>query len=458
MIAVISYLSLQECVMFTIAQPPPPHVVEQVATAMQRILTEVANEAAISSGWLRRQRSFTGASFVQTWVFACMDQPAVTTEALARMSGTVGISVSGSGIVQRCTPAALTLLQTVLEAAVAELISAEPVWLPLLRKVTGVYVLDSTVITLPDALAERWRGCGGHGPQAALKVQAVWDLTQGTLARLDLEQGRTHDSASAAQWTCWPAGSVRVADLGSVNRTVFARLQAAGVLVVSRLKVGTRLTNGLGRPLDVLATLRQHPADAQDLAVRLDGRPWRVIALPAPTEVAATRRRKLREAAARRRQVVSQAQWDWAEWTVLLTNALPTQLSAAEILTVYRARWQIELLFKLWKEHGRVDEVRSQQPWRVGCEVLAKLLALGCEHWVLLATAWAMPQRSIRKVVQGIQSYALAFALALSDTERLQAVIRTLHRSLQSGSRLNPRKRRPATYQRLLSPHLGYLT
>ena len=67
-----------------------PTLVAHVAAAMQRILTEVANEAALSSGWLRRQRCFTGASFVQTWVFASLDQPSVTTEALARMSGTVG--------------------------------------------------------------------------------------------------------------------------------------------------------------------------------------------------------------------------------------------------------------------------------------------------------------------------------------------------------------------------------
>jgi hypothetical protein len=441
----------------TISSPPAPAVIERVAHAMQRVLTEVAEEAAISSGWLRRQRRLTGASFVQTWVFASMDQPAVTTEALARMSGTVGTSVTGPALLQRCTAEAVTLLQTVLEAAVAELISAEPVWLPLLQKVSGVYLLDSTVITLPIALAERWRGCGGNGPQAALKIQTVWDLAHGTLARLDLGQGRTHDSASAAQWTVWPAGSVRVTDLGYVNHTVFARLQTAGVLVVSRLKVGTHLTDRQGHPLDLLATVRRQPDAVHELAVGLDGTPWRVIALPAPPEVAATRRQKLQEAAARRGQRVSQAQWAWAEWTVLGTNALPQQLSAAEVLTLYRARWQIELLFKLWKEHGRVDEVRSQQPWRVACEVLAKLLALVLEHWLLVATAWSYPNRSIRKVAQGIQSYAVALALALADGARLQQIIYALAQTLQTGSRITSRATHPATYQLLAAPRLGYV-
>ena len=190
----------------------------------------------------------------------------------------------------------------------------------------------------------------------------------------------------------------------------------------------------------------------------IDGRPWRVVALPAPAAVATTRRQKLQEAASRRGQRVSDAQWAWAEWTVLLTNALAEHLTAADIVTLYRARWQIELLFKLWKEHGRVDEVRSQQPWRVGCEVLAKLLALVVDHWLVIATAWHAPNRSIRKVVQGVQSYAVALLLALADHQQLQQVIFTLARSLAQGCRQNPRKTHPATYQLLSTPRLGYVT
>ncbi|MBI1929081.1 hypothetical protein HYR99_33150 [Candidatus Poribacteria bacterium] len=30
-----------------------------------------------------------------------------------------------------------------------------------------------------------------------------------------------------------------------------------------------------------------------------------------------------------------------------------------------RVRWQIELLFKLWKNQGYLDEWRSQKPWRI---------------------------------------------------------------------------------------------
>jgi IS4 transposase len=41
---------------------------------------------------------------------------------------------------------------------------------------------------------------------------------------------------------------------------------------------------------------------------------------------------------------------------------------------LYRVRWQIELLFKLWKSQGRLDKSLGHRGERVLCEVLAKLL------------------------------------------------------------------------------------
>ena len=68
--------------------------------------------------------------------------------------------------------------------------------------------------------------------------------------------------------------------------------------------------------------------------------------------------------------------WALAAWTVYVTNVPVALLSLDEALVLARCRWQIELLFKLWKQEGRIDESRSEQPWRVLCEVYAKLLGM----------------------------------------------------------------------------------
>jgi hypothetical protein len=45
-------------------------------------------------------------------------------------------------------------LKTALEAAVVEVISADPQTLPLLKQFNGVYLQDNTWISLPDALVD----------------------------------------------------------------------------------------------------------------------------------------------------------------------------------------------------------------------------------------------------------------------------------------------------------------
>ena len=128
-----------------------------------------------------------------------------------------------------------------------------------------------------------------------------------------------------------------------------------------------------------------------------------------------------------------------------LTQTLQTLLTTtAEALVLARARWQIERLFKLWKSHGHIDASRSGQPWRVLCEVFAKLLLGG----------WAAPDRSLVKAAQTIRQHALHLASALACPTLLSRAIGVVQRCLAAGCRLNRRKTKPNTYQLLLDPVL----
>ncbi len=112
----------------------------------------------------------------------------------------------------------------------------------------------------------------------------------------------------------------------------------------------------------------------------------------------------------------------------------------------------MELLFKLWKSHGRIDESRSAKPWRMLCEVYAKLLAMVVQHWLLVAGCWAYPDRSLVKAAQTVRKHALAMASAFGSLRRLLLALRVVIRCVASGCRLNKRKARPNTYQLLLDP------
>src|SRR5260370_41374738 len=86
-----------------------------------------------------------------------------------------------------------------------------------------------------------------------------------------------------------------------------------------------------------------------------------------------------------------------ADWTIVLTNVRRRRLSTEQVLVILRLRWQIERLFRLWKEHRHIDERHSKKPWRILCEVYAKLGAMLIQTWLTQLGCWQEPTRSLVK-------------------------------------------------------------
>jgi hypothetical protein len=367
-------------------------------------------------------------------------------------------------LAQRFGPEAAALLERVLAAAVGAAVAATGVAADLLTRFAGVYVLDCTTIRLPDALADVWRGCGGRttpGPASALKLQRRRDLVSGRLEGPALLAGRTHDKAGPWHAAPLPSGALLLADLGFWSLERFRALGAAGAFWLSRLDPQTHVFDAAGRRLELPRWLPRQRAAAVPAAVRLGRaarRPARLLAARAPERIAAARRRKLRAAAKREGMQPPQATLALAGWTVSVTNAPADRLTLAEAFVLGRARWQIELLFKLWKAHGRLDERRRAQPWRVLCEVYAKLLAWLIQHWLLLLGGWDRPDRSLVRAAQTIRGHAHGILAALGRPRRLREALATLTRCLAMGGRVAKRKTKPSAFQLWQDPALLRLT
>jgi hypothetical protein len=115
------------------------------------------------------------------------------------------------------------------------------------------------------------------------------------------------------------------------------------------------------------------------------------------------------------------------------------------------------LLFKLWKQHGHLDASRSSKPWRVLTEVLAKLLGLLVQHWVVITGCWRTPDRSLVQAAQTVRTQAMHLLSTLGATRLLRRALTIIHHALRAGCRINPRKRHPNTCQLLLDPALQSL-
>src|SRR6266496_2117137 len=435
--------------------------IPKVSKALTELVTRSAETAGRASGFVQRQSKLSASVFVQTVVFGGLGQPLAGLGELSRVAGVLGVRISPQGLEQRFTPAAARLLPQVLAAGVKRVIESEPAAVPLLQRFTGVYIQDSTTVALPPELAAAWPGCGHAGTpaatQASVKLQVRLELTRGTLAGPAPHAGRASDRTTVAVGEPLPARALFIADLGYFSLDHLRALGAAGVFWLSRLQVQTAVFAPTGHRLDLIAWLRQHaatPASTIDQPVTLgvgQHLPARLLAVRVPDEVSATRRRKLKAEAQRRGKTVSQARLTRADWTILVTNVPLTLLTTEEALILARARWQIELLFKLWKSHGHLDASRSQKPDRLLCELFAKLLALLIQHWLFLVTCWRAPNRSLVRAAQLVRQFALALAIACTAPAHLAIAIRRLAAGLAAGARIDSRRRRPGTWQLLLA-------
>ncbi len=431
-------------------------IIEDVAIAMQTVLNVVAYDLGRETGFVQRDSKLNGASFVQTLVFSYLADPNATLSDLTQTAAAIGVTITPAGLTQRFTEAAATLLQRVLAAAVQRVLAADPLAIPLLERFSGVYLEDSTVIALPDVLRELWPGCGNAGEQgrAALKLNVRLNLCTGVFADLSLHAGRVHDSRAALPLDTLVPGALYLADLGYFSLERLRQIDQQDAFFLLRLKAQTAVFDASGRRWDDVTALLASEGDVVDLPVTLGVShrlPVRLLAVRVPQEVADQRRRKLRAAAREKGQAVSARRLALAGWTILITNASPEELSVAEAVVVARARWQIELLFKLWKSHGRIDESRSAKPWRVLCDVYAKLLAMVVQHWVTLISLWDYPDRSLVKAAQTVQKYALQLATNLWHHVRTEETLELIARCLKRGCRINRRKTHPNTYQLLLA-------
>jgi hypothetical protein len=214
----------------------------------------------------------------------------------------------------------------------------------------------------------------------------------------ELTDGKEHDSNADLVATILPRGSLRVADLGYFKLLTLARLDRMGVFWLSRFQTKCSFLDA-------------------------DGQVWELDAF-------------------------------LCEWTVYVTNAPVELLSLAEAFVIGKLRWQIELVFKLWKSHLLIDEWRSKKPWRILCEVYAKLIGALLQHWILVVTGWKDLDRSLVKATRTIRTHIGCLARSLLDLEKWKEVLSVLQGCLERGCRLYKRKSIPSSFQLLFKPEL----
>lgn len=433
--------------------------ITQVAETIQKVFGEQIEVLARETGFIKRQVTVTGSGFVQALLMAFQARRSASYSEISQSASSLGMPMSAQGMEQRLNESSAQFLKSVLEMAVKEKVSGiAGSTFPILEKFKGVHLRDSSTISLPASLKEIWKGSGNAGGEsAALKLQVSWEYSHGALDGIFLQDGYCQDKTSPYQSMELPAGALHIGDLGYFSLEKLACDSQKGVFWITRWKFKTTIWDQPDHLLDLVAFLFTQTQSQLDLPVQVGGKqqlPCRLLASRVPQEIADQRRKRIKDSYRKNGRQPSEKLLRLAEWTIVLTNVPLSLLSLKEALLLLKVRWQIEMLFKLWKEYLSIDQWNSNNPWRILTEIYVKLLMALLFHWTTLFDFWSHPDRSLFKAVKLFQKYITVILFNLNNMNGLIVTLQRLSDCYTKSCRINKHANLACTYQMLLNPSL----
>lgn len=277
---------------------------------------------------------------------------------------------------ERFTDNAVAFMKLVFEQML-QMELAKVVPMDFLSKFKGVFIQDATNIKLPDGLSKLYKGSGGSAGKSSAKVDFTMDV-QGTACQMDIR------SAAGSDNTCEvknpKKGALYIRDLGYFNITFFYLIMEAGAYFLSRLKSKTSVYGDIfGKTRLDICEMAQKMKTNEVLhsPVFIGGHkllPVFLILQKLPPEVVALKIKRAQKDHRKRMTKMSKDQLEWCQFNSYVTNIPLGWFPALTLIQIYGIRWQIEIMFKVWKSVFKIDTLGKIMPNRAMCILYGRLI------------------------------------------------------------------------------------
>ena len=237
---------------------------------------------------------------------------------------------------------------------------------PFNRILTG----DCSFLRLLKKNAKHFPAHGNaHGQTAGAKTDLIFDLLTGEPVHTDLYLGTEQDKSIGDDlFGSLKKDDLVLRDMGYFSVEVFRAIEAFGAYWLSRLplnvdvQVSEKSGDGKESKRSLEQILQNTETDQLDLTVSLSGQEHqtRLVAVRVSPQEAQKRRRQRNAAAKAKGKKVTKKSRIRDGWHLMVTNVQEEVQSAEELSDVYRQRWQIEIVFRAWKQSSNLKKALNR--------------------------------------------------------------------------------------------------
>ncbi len=337
-----------------------------------------------------------------------------------------------------------------------------------IHSVKRLLIKDSTSFQLDESLSDVYPGSGGSGSKAAIRFQFEFDYQQRKITDISLHPFNNQDIKNAmGTLNKIEKGDLIIRDLGYISMEFLEAIIDKEAYFLSRLNASTKVYEKRGgeyKPFNfssVLKEMKKQKLSYMETEVYIGARKLkqRMVIYLLPNDIYQKRLRS-RKQIQKKKGHPKEIKKDYkirAHFNIFITNMSRDQIETEKIWSLYRLRWQIEIIFKIWKSIVSINRVKKVKRDRLEIYLYSRLLLIVL-GWNIISTIGHWLYRYENKAISIYKSYKVVIqelekrgTELLMDIKKMNVFLLKFYKTSRKRNILEKRGDEPSSFEIFLS-------
>jgi len=233
--------------------------------------------------------------------------------------------------------------------------------MPCYTPYSGIYIIDASGVVQEGLKSKTYR------------IHMKYSLDRGQMAEAIVTD---HHTGEGVQHFKPGKDEIYICDAGYGNTKQYEKAIGSGIDVLFRINIRTfSIVDESGKRINIVDRLSGNTEAFEITGYTKDKKyPVRIVCVPLPEEKAAQMQAKKAKKAKRKGRGVGRELLESAKW-LLMATSLGKDWTIERLEKLFRARWQVELLFKRIKQNLHIGKIRASSDKSAQAVVLLWLIA-----------------------------------------------------------------------------------